>query len=164
MATPAPQSSPGTTAAAWWWGQRDSNPHGFRQRFLRPPCMPFHHAPSVRQPNRQETKESIEQRRFWLAPILCAMLLNSNESSDFAWDRLEATGGFEPPDRGFADPRLNLLATSPDENGAEDGIRTRDLLLGKETRYHCATSARSLVPRVRIELTTPQFSVACSTD
>ena len=26
---------------------------------------------------------------------------------------MEATGGFEPPDRGFADPRLNLLATSP---------------------------------------------------
>jgi hypothetical protein len=26
---------------------------------------------------------------------------------------LEATGGFEPPNRGFADPRLNLLATSP---------------------------------------------------
>ena len=26
---------------------------------------------------------------------------------------LEATGGFEPPDRGFADPRLNHLATSP---------------------------------------------------
>jgi hypothetical protein len=28
--------------------------------------------------------------------------------------------------------------------GAEDGIRTRDLLLGKETRYHCATSALRL--------------------
>jgi hypothetical protein len=26
--------------------------------------------------------------------------------------------------------------------GAEDGIRTRDPLLGKEMRYHCATSAR----------------------
>ena len=26
---------------------------------------------------------------------------------------MEATGGFEPPNRGFADPRLNLLATSP---------------------------------------------------
>ena len=25
--------------------------------------------------------------------------------------------------------------------GAEDEIRTRDLLLGKETRYRCATSA-----------------------
>ena len=27
--------------------------------------------------------------------------------------KMEATGGFEPPNRGFADPRLNLLATSP---------------------------------------------------
>jgi hypothetical protein len=29
-------------------------------------------------------------------------------------------------------------------SGAEDEIRTRDLLLGKETRYHCATSAGTL--------------------
>ena len=28
---------------------------------------------------------------------------------------LEATGGIEPPNRGFADPRLNHLATSPRE-------------------------------------------------
>ena len=28
-------------------------------------------------------------------------------------DKLEATGGFEPPNKGFADPRLNHLATSP---------------------------------------------------
>jgi hypothetical protein len=27
--------------------------------------------------------------------------------------KLEATGGFGPPNRGFADPRLNHLATSP---------------------------------------------------
>ena len=26
---------------------------------------------------------------------------------------MEATGGFEPPNRGFADLRLNHLATSP---------------------------------------------------
>src|SRR5690348_12183656 len=36
-------------------------------------------------------------------------------------------------DKGFADPRLNHLATSP--SGAGDGIRTRDLLLGKEMLY-----------------------------
>ena len=42
---------------------------------------------------------------------------------------LEATGGFEPPNRGFADLRLNRLATSPrfqrprlDSFGAEGGI------------------------------------------
>ena len=29
--------------------------------------------------------------------------------------KLEATGGIEPPNRGFADPRLNHLATSPRE-------------------------------------------------
>ena len=46
---------------------------------------------------------------------------------------LEVTGGFEPPHKGFADPRLNRLATSP--IGAGDGIRTRDLLLGKEMLY-----------------------------
>lgn len=28
------------------------------------------------------------------------------------------------------------------ENGADDGIRTRDRRLGKPMRYHCATSAR----------------------
>jgi hypothetical protein len=39
-------------------------------------------------------------------------------------------------DRGFADPRLNHLATSPQKNGAEDEIRTRDPLLGKEVLYH----------------------------
>ena len=30
-----------------------------------------------------------------------------------AGDSMEATGGFEPPNRGFADLRLNHLATSP---------------------------------------------------
>jgi hypothetical protein len=47
----------------------------------------------------------------------------------------EAAGGFEPPYKGFADPRLNLLATppltpkkifdflgNPISLGAEDGI------------------------------------------
>ena len=54
---------------------------------------------------------------------------------------------------------------------AGDGIRTHDLLLGKETYYHCTTPAfpadlpsRVQVPRDRIELTTPRFSVACSTN
>jgi hypothetical protein len=50
---------------------------------------------------------------------------------------LEATSGFEPLNRGFADPCLNHLATSPIiPNGAEDEIRTRDFLLGKEAFYH----------------------------
>ena len=29
------------------------------------------------------------------------------------WERLEAAGGFEPPNNGFADRRLNHLATPP---------------------------------------------------
>ena len=52
---------------------------------------------------------------------------------------MEATTGFEPVYRGFADPRLNHLATSPllsFLSGAEDEIRTRDPLLGKEMLYH----------------------------
>ena len=50
---------------------------------------------------------------------------------------LEAASGFEPLHRGFADPRLNHLATPPrNKNGAEDGARTRDILLGKEAFYH----------------------------
>jgi hypothetical protein len=52
---------------------------------------------------------------------------------------MEATSGFEPLNRGFADPCLNHLATSPlipISNGAEDEIRTRDFLLGKEAFYH----------------------------
>ena len=40
------------------------------------------------------------------------------------------------------------LTTWPRRRGAEDGIRTRDLLLGKEMCYHCTTSAYLLV-RVR---------------
>jgi hypothetical protein len=49
---------------------------------------------------------------------------------------MEATSGFEPLNRGFADPCLNHLATSPQNNdGAEDEIRTRDFLLGKEAFY-----------------------------
>ena len=28
-----------------WWGTRDSNPHAFRQRCLRPPRLPFQQSP-----------------------------------------------------------------------------------------------------------------------
>ena len=47
---------------------------------------------------------------------------------------MEATGGFEPPNRGFAVRCLGHLATSP--YGAGNGIRTRDFDLGKVALYH----------------------------
>ena len=68
----------------------------------------------------------------------------------------KAATGFEPVNRGFADPRLGPLGyaaasliisdnreqikATPEAgplilSGAEDGIRTRDLLLGKEAFY-----------------------------
>src|SRR5258707_14386558 len=50
----------------------------------------------------------------------------------------EATGGFEPPIGVLQTP---ALTTWPRRRGAEDEIRTRDLLLGKEMCYHCTTSA-----------------------
>ena len=56
---------------------------------------------------------------------------------------MEAASGFEPLDRGFADLRLNHLATPPRERmdgcknvGAGNGIRTRDPDLGKVVLYH----------------------------
>lgn len=57
----------------------------------------------------------------------------SPSSHGLAAKYLEATSGFEPLNKGFADPRLNPLATSP--CGAGDEIRTRDPLLGKEMLY-----------------------------
>jgi hypothetical protein len=66
---------------------------------------------------------------------------------------LEAAAGIEPANSGFADHRLNHLAMPPQSgyttekgagqvsgppwegSGAEDGTRTRDLLLGKEALY-----------------------------
>jgi hypothetical protein len=38
--------------------------------------------------------------------------------------------------------------------GAEDGIRTHDLLLGKQKHYPCATSAEIMERDIRIELMT----------
>ena len=49
------------------------------------------------------------------------------------------------------------------KGGAENEIRTRDPLLGKEVLYHWAISA-NMVPQHRIELWTQGFSVLCSTN
>ena len=49
----------------------------------------------------------------------------------------EATAGFEPAHKGFADPCLTTWLRRHGINlRAGDGIRTHDLLLGKQTFYH----------------------------
>ena len=54
---------------------------------------------------------------------------------------------------------------------AEDGTRTRDPHLGKVMLYQLShfrskdpRPPTAVVPRARIELATPRFSVACSTN
>ena len=59
---------------------------------------------------------------------------------------MEAAPGFEPGNNGFADRRLSHLAMPPPwgceyvpikkRNGAGNGIRTRDIYLGKVELYH----------------------------
>jgi hypothetical protein len=56
----------------------------------------------------------------------------SSRCSESASTLLEATGGFEPPIRVLQTPALTTWLRRP---GAEDGIRTRDPLLGKEVLY-----------------------------
>ena len=73
-------------------------------------------------------------------------------------------------------PNAVVKVASREGDGAEDGARTRDLILGKDVLYQLSyfRTLRTLrvgqwmptavqVPRVRIELTTPAFSVLCST-
>ena len=76
---------------------------------------------------------------------------------------MEAAGGFEPPNGGFADPCLTTWLRRPEgnakalprgrarvdhENGAGNGIRTRDLNLGKVALYQLSYSRRKsrLIP------------------
>ncbi len=73
---------------------RDSNPHPLiGERILSPPRLPFRHLGRV---------EGHVQGAEAAPNAACSAL---------GW--LEATGGFEPPNRAFAELRLNHLATSP---------------------------------------------------
>ena len=58
------------------------------------------------------------------------------EESKYPEKCLEATSGFEPLNGGFADPCLTTWLRRHLFYGAEDEIRTRDILLGKEAFYH----------------------------
>ena len=59
-------------------------------------------------------------------PESLRVLMKRNEN------KTEAPTGFEPVNEGFADPCLTTWRRRP---RAEDGIRTRDPLLGKEMLY-----------------------------
>ena len=73
---------------------RDSNPHPLNgERILSPPRLPFRHLGRVE--GHVRGAESVPD-------AACSAL-----------ECLEATGGFEPPNRAFAELRLNHLATSP---------------------------------------------------
>ncbi len=49
---------------------------------------------------------------------------------------MEAASGFEPEHKGFADLSLSHLGMPPFFRGAGNGIRTRDVNLGKVALYH----------------------------
>ena len=79
-----------------------------------------------------------------------------------------------PLDDGAEDPRHEARRSVPagQKNGAEDGTRTRDPHLGKVMLYQLShfrpfqvrCALHKVVPRVRIELTTPASSGRCSTN
>ena len=86
---------------------RDSNPHPLNgERILSPPRLPFRHLGRV--------------EGHWHGAA------SAPRASCSVMRRLEATGGFEPPNRAFAELRLNHLATSPQailpRYGAEEEI------------------------------------------
>ena len=85
----------------------------YSQRILSPSRLPI-------PPPRPKTIPIIKRRRPELPDLRFFYLL-------------EATGGFEPPIEVLQTPALTTWLRRP---GAEDGIRTRDPLLGKEMLYH----------------------------
>ena len=73
---------------------------------------------------------------------------------------MEATPGFEPGNKGFAD--LCLTTWLCRHTGADNETRTRDPHLGKVMLYQLSY-VRIMVPRSGIEPLTQGFSVPCST-
>ena len=76
--------------------------HPLGQRILSPPRLPFRH-PGFS--SWGYTGSNL--RAIWL------FARGQERGARIALEGMEATGGFEPPNRGFADLRLNHLATSP---------------------------------------------------
>ena len=84
-----------------WCRGRDSNPHGLNtQGILSPSRLPI---PPPRLLSIYRPYYRQNRGLFRISPTL----------HDKHQAQRKATGGFEPPHRGFADPRLNHLATSP---------------------------------------------------
>ncbi len=69
--------------------------------------------------------------KSWLGTVDYRLNRGLGRASSDTLKKLEATTGFEPVNRGFADPRLNHLATSPLGN----------VLLERKTRFELATSS-----------------------
>ncbi len=103
-----------------WCRERDSNPQGLLRRILSPLRLPV--PPSRRIYVTEDIIASHTTRQARIATALCATeaWLTAGKrvgqgvvGLGMGVIRLEATVGFEPTHRGFADPRLNHLATSP---------------------------------------------------
>ena len=78
-----------------WCPGRDSNPHPLNgERILSPPRLPFRHLG----PDTRVEAGGQNEGEYHFLPLV---------------PYLEATGGFEPPNKAFAELRLNHLATSP---------------------------------------------------
>ena len=89
--------------------------------------------------------------------------------------RLDEFGEFEHPERGGVGSRTvvavearesHLVACLRDAVREADGDRrcTRSRLTCDDDHWHVTVRSKRLVPRGRVELPTPRFSVVCSTN
>ena len=96
-----------------------------------------------------------------LNPQMISRRARRSVSENMELKKMEAPPGIGPGNKGFADLRLTTWLWHR-MCGAVDGIRTRDIHLGKVALYHWATTAH-MVPWGGIEPPTLWFSVTCST-